>query len=275
MAEQRDFYSILQVNRNATQDQIERAYQRLAKVYDPAVSRKPRAAARLKEIEEAYAVLNDRKARADYDRGHQRRAGSILPVDTAVGGFLSRNYMWVAAGGVTGAIVIALVLIVTLGSGGSSATTPSPTAVTSPTATPEGQTPGPSGAPATPPPVTGNEQTTDSGLKFVEVQEGAGESPKVGDIVTVNYTGWLQSDGTKFDSSLDRGTPFTFTIGTGAVIQGWDEGVASMKPGGTRRLIIPPELGYGSTANQSIPANSTLIFDVELISFESPQPATP
>lgn len=112
------------------------------------------------------------------------------------------------------------------------------------------------------------EQTTASGLKYTDETVGTGESPKTGQKVTVHYTGTL-TDGKKFDSSKDRDEPFTFTIGIGQVIKGWDEGVMTMKPGGKRKLIIPPELGYGSRgAGGVIPPNATLIFDVELISIK-------
>lgn len=110
-----------------------------------------------------------------------------------------------------------------------------------------------------------NAITTDSGLKYIDIKEGPGESPKIGQKVTVHYTGTLEN-GTKFDSSRDRGTPFDFTIGVGQVIKGWDEGVATMKVGGRRQLIIPPELGYGDRGvGGVIPGNATLIFDVELL----------
>ncbi|MBA3812916.1 MAG: FKBP-type peptidyl-prolyl cis-trans isomerase [Alphaproteobacteria bacterium] len=107
--------------------------------------------------------------------------------------------------------------------------------------------------------------TNPSGLAYEDIKVGEGATPQKGQKVTVHYTGWLQ-DKTKFDSSVDRGEPFTFTLGKGEVIPGWDEGVATMKVGGKRKLTIPPELAYGVRgAPGAIPANATLIFDVELL----------
>lgn len=107
--------------------------------------------------------------------------------------------------------------------------------------------------------------TTPSGLKYTDIVQGTGASPQPGEIVVVHYTGTLE-DGTKFDSSRDRNQPFSFKLGVGQVIKGWDEGVATMKVGGQRELIIPPELGYGNRgAGGVIPPNATLIFDVELL----------
>ncbi|MEP6994259.1 MAG: FKBP-type peptidyl-prolyl cis-trans isomerase [Acidobacteriota bacterium] len=110
---------------------------------------------------------------------------------------------------------------------------------------------------------------TPSGLQYEDTKVGTGESPKSGQTCVMHYTGWLWEGGAKgkkFDSSLDRGTPFEFPIGRGRVIKGWDEGVASMKVGGKRTLIIPPELGYGARgAGGAIPPNATLLFEVELL----------
>ena len=114
------------------------------------------------------------------------------------------------------------------------------------------------------------EVTTPSGLRIIDVKPGAGPVPQAGQTVTVNYTGWLFVDGKKgkkFDSSLDRGQPFSFTLGQGQVIKGWDEGLATMHVGGKRTLIIPPDLGYGASgAGADIPPGATLMFDVELLS---------
>lgn len=110
-----------------------------------------------------------------------------------------------------------------------------------------------------------NAISTPSGLKYTEIKEGTGAQPQAGQTVSVHYTGTLE-DGTKFDSSRDRNQPFSFKLGAGQVIKGWDEGLSTMKVGGQRQLIIPPGLGYGSRgAGGVIPPNATLIFDVELL----------
>ena len=107
--------------------------------------------------------------------------------------------------------------------------------------------------------------TTASGLQYEDIVVGTGASPQPGQTVSVHYTGTL-TNGAKFDSSRDRGQPFQFTLGAKQVIAGWDEGVAGMKVGGKRTLIIPPELGYGARgAGGVIPPNATLMFDVELL----------
>lgn len=109
------------------------------------------------------------------------------------------------------------------------------------------------------------EKITDSGLKYEDLAVGDGAVAVAGKKVTVHYTGWL-TDGRKFDSSVDRNEPFSFALGGGMVIRGWDEGVAGMQVGGRRRLTIPPQLGYGARgAGGVIPPNATLVFEVELL----------
>lgn len=109
-------------------------------------------------------------------------------------------------------------------------------------------------------------KSLDGGLKYAVLKSGTGAEAKPGSPVSVHYTGWLKDGGKKFDSSLDRGEPFEFTLGQGAVIKGWDEGVKGMKVGEKRQLVIPAELGYGATGSPpDIPPGATLVFDVELL----------
>jgi FKBP-type peptidyl-prolyl cis-trans isomerase FkpA len=116
-----------------------------------------------------------------------------------------------------------------------------------------------------PPPVSGTPGELPGGLQYIDIVIGSGDEARAGQNVSVHYTGWLTS-GKKFDSSRDRGQPFTFRLGGGQVIQGWDAGVAGMRVGGQRRLTIPPNMGYGASgAAGVIPPNATLIFDVELL----------
>lgn len=106
---------------------------------------------------------------------------------------------------------------------------------------------------------------TSSGLQYLDLVKGSGREAHVGETAYVHYTGWLK-DGTKFDSSVDRGQPFSFRLGAGRVIKGWDEGVVGMNIGSKRKLIIPPHLGYGASGVRGvIPQNATLIFEVELL----------
>ncbi len=116
-------------------------------------------------------------------------------------------------------------------------------------------------------------ERTATGLQYEDTVVGQGDAAGAGDDVSVHYTGWLYDGGTKgvkFDSSKDRGTPFTFGLGAGQVIRGWDEGVQGMRVGGTRQLVIPPELGYGARgAGGVIPPNATLLFEVELLAVDA------
>ena len=159
-------------------------------------------------------------------------------------------------------IVFALALILFVIDGGDDGVTPlivsgSPTAASVDTG---------------PPPLAGEPTFSETGLGIIDIEVGSGETPEMGKLVVVNYTGWLSEDGTKFDSSLDSGTPFEFVLGLGEVIAGWDEGLATMNVGGKRRLIIPPELAYGEEGRPSIPPDSELTFDIELLEIkEAPE----
>ncbi|MBX9572056.1 MAG: FKBP-type peptidyl-prolyl cis-trans isomerase [Candidatus Obscuribacterales bacterium] len=119
-------------------------------------------------------------------------------------------------------------------------------------------------------PIAANQKVvkTPSGLQYFDMEPGKGPTPTAGSTVFVHYTGWLM-DKKKFDSSVDRNEPFSFTLGAGQVIKGWDEGVATMRVGGKRRLVIPASLGYGARgAAGAIPPNATLVFDVQLLKFQ-------
>ena len=105
---------------------------------------------------------------------------------------------------------------------------------------------------------------TSSGLRYLDLVQGTGLTPQEGQNILVHYTGWLTT-GRKFDSSLDRGQPFSFNLGKGQVIRGWEEGVATMKLGGKRKLIIPSQLGYGTRGVGDIPPDAVLVFEIELL----------
>jgi len=131
-------------------------------------------------------------------------------------------------------------------------------------------TPTPSAGPATPPPVTAAPVKLPDGLQYIDIKTGTGPAAQTGSAVSVQYTGWLQSNGKKFDSSYDHGgQPFSVTLGQGQVIPGWEEGLVGIQAGGTRRLIIPAALGYGAAGSPpAIPANAVLIFDVTAVSIQ-------
>jgi FKBP-type peptidyl-prolyl cis-trans isomerase FkpA len=163
----------------------------------------------------------------------------------------------------TRGLACAAVLVLTGCQQSSNSTTQSES-TTSTTATTS--SPAATAAPAEPAaaPSAATTTTTRSGIKIEELVVGTGAVAEKGRTVSVHYTGWL-TDHTKFDSSVDRGQPYEFVLGTGAVIAGWDEGLQGMKVGGKRRLTIPPDLGYGAQGNGPIPPNSTLIFECELM----------
>ncbi len=274
MPTQRDYYSILQVNPATSQEAIDAAYARLSKAYDPDVSKKRKASERKQELDEAYEVLSDKKRRAEYDRLRSKgwRPGQAEETGEGAGGILGLlGNPYVFAGLAASGVIIILVAIVLISllddsNPSDSVANLSPTATVPVASTPTLPAQSPTTAPEAPPEITGDEIATASGLKYVDVLEGTGASPKTGDTVVVNYTGWTQADGKKFDSSLESSAPFSFPLGAGRVIEGWDEGVATMKVGGKRRLLIPAELGYGEAGRPpSIPGGATLIFDIELL----------
>jgi peptidylprolyl isomerase len=232
------------------------------------------------EIDEAYAVLGDLQKRAAYDRRGRAR---WQKAGASAGGRVQKAFSvafgnpFALAGLVSIGALAALVVLVVIsafGGGGEAAVkalTPTPV-VSVPVDT---GTPGPTPL-ANPPDVTGETITTQSGLQYIDIQPGSGATPQTGQTVVANYSGWLQSDGTLFDSSLKSGrTPFEFKLGTGQVIGGWDEGFATMQVGGKRRLIVPPALAYGANGRSGIPPNATLIFDVELLAIRDTSQPSP
>lgn len=288
MANERDYYAILQVGRAATQDDIDRAYERLKAIYDPATSRKPRAEQRHAEIVAAYEALGDPQRRRQYDRdlvNRSRPAGSMMPSEV-----LSNRFVLVCGAIIVASIlaIVALVIAFADFGGGDDEVvldTGTPTPLSTPTPTPFGQTPRPTSEPS-PPALEGEPVTTDSGLQYIIIREGSGDLAEEDDTVVVEYKGWLQETGALFDSSFNPGqSPINVTIGApGGVIEGWDEGLQLMKQGTIIRLIIPPDLAYGVDGRgDTIPPNSTLIFDMELLLIvkpgetfsPSPSPAPP
>ena len=179
--------------------------------------------------------------------------------------WIRENLLLVGAGALTAALVGLALILAVFGSDGDEeppvAALPSPTVP--PTVVVED---------TGPPPAPGEPTFSDSGLGIIDIETGTGETPAPGQTLVVHYTGWVSEDGTKFDSSLDRGTPFEFAFGAGQVIAGWDEGLATMKVGGKRRLIIPAELAYGEQGRPpTIPPNAELTFDIEFLEIkESP-----
>jgi hypothetical protein len=173
--------------------------------------------------------------------------------------WIRENLLLVGAGALTAALVgLALILAVFGGDGDEE---PPVVALPSPTVPPTDVV-----EDSGPPPAPSEPTFSDSGLGIIDIETGTGETPEAGQTLIVHYTGWVSEGGTKFDSSLDRGTPFEFVLGAGQVIAGWDEGLATMKVGGKRRLIMPAELAYGEQGSPpTIQPNAELTFDVELV----------
>ena len=266
MAENLDYYAILQVSRNATTEEIEAAHERLSRLYDPETSHKSRAAERHAEVQAAFAALSDQTKRREVDKdlraGEVAVAGAGRPSD-----FLANRYLLAAAGVIVASLAVLLLVIVVFGGIGgdddalvTDPNTPAPT----PAPTVPAQTPGVPDD--NPPEITGEEVVLASGLTYIDFDPGAGEVAAIGYLVAVNYTGWLQETGVMFDSSISRDSTFPVTIGAGGVIPGWELGLPGLAEGGTRRLIIPPELAYREAGSgDTIPPNATLIFDIILV----------
>ncbi len=179
--------------------------------------------------------------------------------------WIRENPLLVGAGALTAALVGLALILAVFGSDGDEE--PPVAALPSPTVPPTGVV-----EDSGPPPAPGEPTFRDSGLGIIDIETGTGETPAPGQTLVVHYTGWVSEDGTKFDSSLDRGTPFEFVFGAGQVIAGWDEGLATMKVGGKRRLIMPADLAYGEQGRPpTIPPNAELTFDIEFLEIkESP-----
>lgn len=226
-----DYYAILETRSDATRSEIEAAYDRLARRYQPDPQGEPLDAERMRLINEAFDTLDDPILRAAY---HRERGLPEPPYEPATArdqkpitdrktmGAIA--IMLAGAGALIAAIVLAVIAILDEEQG---------------------------------------YVTLESGLKYRDTTEGTGPFPQEGQTVSVHYVGMLE-DGTVFDSSGD-GPPFSFVLGQGRVIEGWEEGISTMRIGSTRELIIPPELAYGEDGSGPIPPNETLKFEVILL----------
>jgi peptidylprolyl isomerase len=208
--------------------------------------------------------MSKRERMTGKERREQRRRARETPL------WLRRAPLVALVAGTPIAIALILILFVLDGDEGGGG----PDVEVVPTVQVSSPVPVSSPGPDTPPALDAEPTITDSGLGIIDVEEGTGEPPAEGQIVVVHYTGWLSEEGTKFDSSLDRGAPFEFTLGAGNVIAGWEEGLATMKVAGKRRLIIPADLAYGEAGRPpTIPESAELTFDVELLEIKDAQEA--
>jgi FKBP-type peptidyl-prolyl cis-trans isomerase len=243
----KDYYETLEINPHADRRGIAEAYERLSRQLQPSDDAPPSDPQRMRELDEAFDILDDPARRAEYDRLRSDPGASALDMADEASGETPfdasaaepgppRN--WLALGllgaGVAAFVAALVVLALVIFGGGGERTV-----------------------------------TLESGLVYTEFEEGSGAGPpSPGDALTVHYTGTLE-DGTEFDTSRD-GNPFVFFLGQGEVIEGWDLGFASMKEGGHRKLTIPPGLAYGAEgAPPDIPANATINFDVELLQIDT------
>lgn len=224
MSEQQDYYAILEIESTASRSQIERAYNRLARRYQPDPYADPVEPEKMRLVDEAFDILDDPARRSEYHRvrGLPERTAK-RPLDRPTLGAMALIVAGAAA--LVAGIVFSILVVLDEDSGFTS--------------------------------VSG-------GLQYRDTILGTGPIPEQGQTITVHYTGRLE-DGTVFDTSLDGDDPIEFVLGAGQVIQGWDEGFVEMHQGGTRELIIPPELAYGETGSGPIPPNTTLYFTVQLV----------
>jgi peptidylprolyl isomerase len=262
----KNYYRILEVEPDADQETIEKAYQRLARRYNPQSNPSKEAAARLTKVNEAHQVLGQPGSRREYDAARDRASGGGGGGASGDDGLSSTQRLlvviaaMVVIGVLAGGVIAAVVL--TNDDGGDESAAANTTATVPPGTTPQVQ-----------PTVSVAPTVTESGLQIYDVQVGTGQVVESADQeVSVQYTGWLE-DGTVFDTSLDAGAPVPFKLDE--VIPGWTEGIPGMQVGGKRRLIIPPELAYGEAGRPGIPPNATLTFDIELLAILPPPTAAP
>lgn len=253
MTEFRDYYAALESAPGASREMIAEAYERLAKRYQPDPDQPPADPEKMAAIDEAFDVLDDPARREEYDRARTGVPVEPTPGEPSLGEPTPSETVEPAKSS-DSSPVIALALIAV---GIVAIVIAAGLAIFAVTDDDGGE--GGSGSA-----LTDVEETTSTGLGYTDLVVGTGAEAQIGDTVVVHYTGWLE-DGTVFDSSVERGVPFDFILGAGEVIAGWDEGILGMQEGGKRKLVIPPDLGYGPTANGPIPANATLIFEVELL----------
>jgi peptidylprolyl isomerase len=227
MTEQQDYYAVLEIEPAASAAEIERAYERLARLYQPDPDQDPVDAEKMRMLDEAFDTLDDPARRAAYDRSRglpePSMAAESRPLDFKT--LLAAALIIGGAAALVAGIVLSVLVILDEDS---------------------------------------DYTTLPSGLMYRDVILGTGPMPEQGQTLAVHYTGTYE-DGEVFDTSLDGDDPITFVLGAGEVIQGWEEGLATMMQGGTRELIIPPDLAYGETGQGPIPPNATLHFRVQLV----------